>query len=96
MHGSDGNAASAVRDEQLGRACGSANRDARLEQACGSAVRGARLGRHAVVKIFVHRQKPERNEQTRDVQRCTSTCCICILSIVISMVLEMHLRICKV
>ena len=54
---------------------------------------------HVVVKIFVHRRKPERNEQTSDVQHCTSTCCICILSIVISvkcMVLEMHLRIRKV
>ena len=49
-----------------------------------------------VVKIFVRRRKPERSEQTRDVHRCTSTCCIFILSIVISVVLEMHLRICKV
>ena len=32
--------------------------------------------RTAVVKIFVRRRKTERSEQTRDVQRCTSTCCI--------------------
>ena len=29
-----------------------------------------------VVKIFVRRRKTERSDQTRDVQRCTSTCCI--------------------
>ena len=50
------------------------------------------------MEIFVRRRTTERSEQTRDVQRCTSTCCICILSIVISvrcMVVEMHLRIRK-
>ena len=55
--------------------------------------------KYVVVKIFVHGWKPERNEQTRDVQRCTFTCCICILLIVTSvkcMVLEMHHSIRKV
>ena len=53
---------------------------------------------YVVVKIFVHRWKPKRDEQTRDVQRCTRTCCICNLFIVISvkcMGLEMHHRIHK-
>ena len=29
-----------------------------------------------VVQIFVHGRKTERSKQTRDVHRCTSTCCI--------------------
>ena len=39
----------------------------------GNAADRRSTSRYAVVKIFVHKRKPEQREPTSDVQRCTRT-----------------------